>query len=82
MMTFPQTLRFVEDMKSVKAQRDPKSYMGLERMYLSWSMLMAVVVMASISVARRNGVAARVLSFVWLPFAAAGLGIKALGCHA
>lgn len=56
-----------------KAQRDPRSYMGLERMLLQWVKLMAFVVSTSMLLLQVDGVAAQVLRYVWLPFAALGV---------
>lgn len=50
-----------------------QAYMGLERMLLAWVSVMGFVVSTSLLLLQSEGTAARVLQYVWLPFAAAGV---------
>lgn len=57
----------------VASQREPKTYLGLERMLLKWLSLMGFVVMTSISLIYIPGIARLVLQWMWVPFAVVGL---------
>lgn len=70
---FQESLLVRETIRQVKAQRDPRTYLGLERMFLQWMSLMIFALTVSLSLSTIPGTLSRIFQFVWLPFAAAGV---------
>jgi hypothetical protein len=73
MKRFPDSFRIRGAVLRIKAQRDPATYMGLERMMLKWMSVMGFVVSTSLLLAPLPGTAPRFFQYFFLPFAMMGL---------